>query len=248
MRWDAALYQNEHGFVAEYGKELLEFVDRSAGQCILDVGCGTGELTAALAQNGAGVLGVDASADMIERAKARYPDLRFEVADATALTFEGCFDTVFSNAVFHWIRDQRALLAGVRRALKLGGRLVCEFGAQGNIRKIREAFSSIMARRGCAWPSPFFYPTSSEYDRLLAEAGLTPRHSLEYDRPTPLPSGRDGLRLWVTQFFSESLGAFDSETRAAILAEMEAALRPALWDGTRWMADYRRLRVVAETR
>lgn len=48
MDWNAALYRKSHGFVAEYGKNLLACVPEDASQCILDFGCGTGELTAAL--------------------------------------------------------------------------------------------------------------------------------------------------------------------------------------------------------
>ena len=73
MDWNAALYRKSHGFVAEYGKNLLACVPEDAAQCILDFGCGTGELTAALAGKAGQVVGVDQSAAMIRAARETYP-------------------------------------------------------------------------------------------------------------------------------------------------------------------------------
>ncbi len=107
MDWNAALYRKSHGFVAEYGKNLLACVPEDASQCILDFGCGTGELTAALARKAGQVIGVDQSAAMIRAAREKYPGPEYHVLDAAGLAVQGWtarFDLVFSNAVFHWIR------------------------------------------------------------------------------------------------------------------------------------------------
>ena len=82
---------------------------------LADLGCGTGTLTARLAARGSRVIGVDSARPMVERARAQYPELTFEVCDALALPFEGEFDVVFSNAVFHWIADYRRLRAVARK-------------------------------------------------------------------------------------------------------------------------------------
>ena len=57
------------------------------------------------------MIGVYSARPMVERARARYPELTFEMCDALTLPFEGEFDVVFSNAVFHWIADYRRLRA-----------------------------------------------------------------------------------------------------------------------------------------
>ena len=134
--WNAALYDNKHDFVAEYGKGLLEFVPENNNQSILDFGCGTGILTVQLKKLAEVVIGVDSSESMIKWAQQQYPDIKFIVSDALALPFVEQFDVVFSNAVFHWITDHNALLNNIHKVLKPGGLLVCEFGANVNIATI----------------------------------------------------------------------------------------------------------------
>lgn len=252
MKWNSTLYDGAQGFVSAYGQSLLGLVPPGARR-VLDLGCGTGDLTGRLAALAPWVLGVDASPEMIDAARAKYPALRFAVMDAANLPFAGAFDVVFSNAVFHWLTGadaQAALLAGVRRALKPGGVLICEFGAAGNIAAIQAAFTAALARRGLGWHSPFFFPTAGEYRALLEQAGFAVEELRDYDRPTPLPNGEEGLSAWLRQFFSAALSPLDAAAQDAILAETADALRPALWDaaGGRWVADYRRLRAVAHTR
>lgn len=134
--WNADLYDSKHDFVSEYGKGLLEFVPENKNQSILDLGCGTGTLTAQLSNLADTVIGVDSSVSMIAKAKEQYANIQFMVCDALALPFEEQFDVVFSNAVFHWITDHNALLNNIHKVLKPGGLLVCEFGANGNISTI----------------------------------------------------------------------------------------------------------------
>ena len=122
--WNAALYDNKHDFVAEYGKGLLAFVSENNNQSILDLGCGTRTLTAQLKELSKGVIGVDSSQSMIKRAQEQYPDIEFMVCDALALPFNRQFDVVFSNAVFHWISDHNALLNNIHKVLKPGGLLI----------------------------------------------------------------------------------------------------------------------------
>jgi trans-aconitate methyltransferase len=101
-----------------------------AGERILDVGCGTGALTAEIAGKGAETLGVDLSEEMISQARKKFPALNFEALDARELRFSEQFDAVFSNAVLHWIPEAERVIAGVSKALKSGGRFVAEFGGK----------------------------------------------------------------------------------------------------------------------
>lgn len=231
--------------VAEFGKSLMVHVDTAPGQRILDLGCGNGALTAELAKNGAKVLGIDNSAEMIVKARFRYPELMFAEIDALELPYDGEFDTVFSNSVFHWIPNVDLLLGEINRALRPGGKLVCEFGAASNIATMRQAFAAACARRGREYRERFYCPTPDEFFDQLKAAGFEPERVLEFDRQTPLPGGEDGLKLWVRRFLGKELGRFGGSAQKQILEEVENACRPLLWDGREFVVDYRRLRAVA---
>lgn len=86
-QWNAAEYDAKHAFVYEKAKGLVELLAPKAGERILDLGCGTGALTAEIAARGAEVLGVDRSEEMIAQARKKFPGLRFEVMDARELRF-----------------------------------------------------------------------------------------------------------------------------------------------------------------
>jgi len=92
---------------------VLELLAPSAGERILDLGCGDGVLTKKIATAGATVVGVDAAPEMVAAARARGIDAR--VMPGQNLTFDGEFDAVFSNAALHWMRPPERVLAGVRR-------------------------------------------------------------------------------------------------------------------------------------
>ena len=245
MDWNAEWYENKHGFVAEYGRELLSCVPENPDQSILDLGCGTGTLTHALLEKSASVTGLDSSPEMIAKARRLYPGMDFRVLDARLMPWRNRFDIVFSNAAFHWIPDHGTLLNAVYRVLKPQGKLVCEFGARFNILRISEAFRTALERRSLPYTTRFYFPAAEEYGSVLEQAGFRPETMKEFDRPTPLKDGPDGLRNWANQFFREDLKNLHEEQRIQIFKEIENSLKDELWDGSQWVADYRRIRVTA---
>lgn len=245
MKWNPELYEEKHHFVPEYGRGLFGYLPEQAGLSILDLGCGTGLLTRLLAEKGHLVVGIDNSAEMIRKARTLHPNICFETADACALPWNERFDIVFSNAVFHWIREPRLLLQNVWKTLKPGGRLICEFGAEGNVGRIRRAMEKAMEHRGRTYENPFFFPSEQEYRSLLDDEGFMIEHCAIFDRPTPLNDGADGMRHWIRQFFAGELHHLEEREQAELLDEMDAFLKKELWDGAQWVADYRRLRVSA---
>lgn len=66
-----------------------------------------------------------------------------------------------------------------------------------------------------------------------------------YDRPTPLKGGENGLANWARQFFATDLAKYDHQQPTEILTTLAKNVRPTLWNGQRWVADYRRLRCIA---
>ncbi|BBB47259.1 methyltransferase domain-containing protein [Pelolinea submarina] len=247
MKWDSGLYDNKHGFVAEFGKGLLEFIPRNMSQRILDIGCGTGALTAQLASQCGYVLGIDSSLEMVEKAKEQFPDIDFQVMDALALSYEHEWDVVFSNAVFHWIPDHDRLLNKIQRSLKPSSKLICEFGAQGNIETIERAFIAAFEEIGHTYRSKFNFPSVVAFSALLRKNGFLIDKVTDFDRPTPLKDGEQGLINWARQFFAAELEMLTDEEQDKLLQKMQSTLKDKLWNGQEWVADYRRLRAVAHT-
>jgi trans-aconitate methyltransferase len=244
--WDAELYEAQHAFVWKFGAGLIEILDPKPGERILDVGCGTGQLTNEIADRGADVLGVDASPEMIGQARQNYPRLRFSLQDAAAMTFNSQFDAVFSNAALHWMLNAAAVADSMARALRTGGRLVLEMGGRGNIRYIYEAVESAFREHSNApLPArPTYFPSLSEYTTVLEAHGFEVRYAVLFDRPTPL-EGEQGMAQWIKQFCAFCLNELPPQSRQSAVNRAVEQLRPQLYKQGQWTADYRRLRISA---
>ncbi|GGK67655.1 class I SAM-dependent methyltransferase [Haloarcula sebkhae] len=245
--WDPDDYDDRHGFVHEHGQSVVNLLDPHSGERILDVGCGTGHLTAEIADSGAEVVGIDASAEMVGRARDAYPTLAFKQADVRSYTTDKPFDAVFSNAALHWIpgEDHDAVLSTVADTLTENGRFVAEFGGHGNVAAITNALIAELDARGYDASHPWYFPSIGEYAPRVEGHGLELQFSRLFDRPTPLDGGEDGLQNWIEMFGDEFFAGVDDSEQAAVLSAVEDRLHPTLFDGDTWVADYRRLRLVA---
>jgi len=244
--WDASLYAGNGRFVALLAESLVETLDPQPGERILDLGCGDGFLTRRIAESGAIVVGVDSSPQMVAAAKEQGADAR--CVNAESLPFEREFDAVFSNAALHWMSDQDAVLQGVRRALKPGGRFVAECGGQGNIAAIRVALLAVLTAHGISAErienNRFF--GAVEYRARLESQGFLVEEITLTPRPTPLASG---MGAWLETFRRSVLELLPQEERADAIEQIVSLLKPALCDREgHWTADYVRLRFEARRR
>jgi trans-aconitate 2-methyltransferase len=248
QEWNAELYDNHHGFVSRLAVDLIQLLNPQYGERILDLGCGTGYLTYRITAFGAEVMGIDGAATMIEQATEAYPQLSFEVADATRLNIQEPFDAVFSNAALHWIKPPEAVVLGIHQALKPGGRFVAEFGGYGNVQAIVKAIGEVLEETG--YPNhpnlnPWYFPRISEYTALLESNGFEVKCASLFDRPTPLDGGAKGLQNWLKMFADCFFNEIPVEKRQLIYAKIEKKLRSKLYHNKTWIADYKRLRVLA---
>lgn len=247
-QWASGLYESKHSFVWQYGADCIELLSPQRGDRILDLGCGTGQLTQKIAASGAIAIGIDRAPTMIEQARKNYPGLRFEVADARNFHFEEPFDAVFSNATLHWIKEPEQVISCIWKALKPGGRFVAEFGGKGNIKKIATAINNALEATG--YPSspelnPWYFPSIGEYATLLEKQGFSVTYATLFERPTRLEDGEKGLQNWIEMFANSILQAIPATKRSSFIQQIENQLRPELYrDGT-WFADYKRIRIVA---
>lgn len=247
-RWSPGDYAANAAFVPALGAAALDLLAPQPGELILDIGCGDGTLTRMVMATGARVIGLDASEEMVEAARAKGVDAF--VADAQALGLEeqaerfGQFDAAFSNAALHWMLDPDAVASGVFKVLKPGGRFVGEMGGEGNIAQLRGAIREELVARGYHLPEqdPQWYPSCEEFVRLYGCAGFTQIHAQLIPRPTLLPTG---VAAWVKTFRAGWLdqAMVPEWERDDIAAAVERRLQPRLQqpDGS-WVADYVRLR------
>ncbi len=246
--WNTALYESKHAFVWQYGEELLKLLSPQPGERILDLGCGTGQLTAKIATAGAVVMGIDADRTMIEKAKHNYPQLQFAVADAQNFQVEQLFDVVFSNAVLHWIPEPDAVIRCIHQALKPRGRFVAEFGGKGCVLAITKALYNVLGEMGYKSSESqigWYFPSIGEYATRLEQHGFEVSYAVLFDRPTPLSDGDVGLANWIQMFANRFLASVSPEQQTHVIQAVEHRLKPTLYKDGTWIADYRRIRVVA---
>lgn len=245
MSWNADLYKEKHAFVFRYGNSLIEWLHPQAGEKILDLGCGTGELTAQLAASGAEATGLDSSAAMIESARRNFPEVSFVVADAAAFVLPEQFDAIFSNAALHWMQAKEQVVARMYQHLRPGGRLVLEMGAQGNVGSLLAALEKGLQQYGYAYHPYWYFPSTGEYAALLEKYGFRIQQAHCFERQTELADPENGIKEWMEMFGSPLLEGIDPQHRAPILHEVQEALRPACFRNGRWYLDYVRLRIAA---
>jgi len=204
MRWDAGDYAQNATAQYAWAQSLIERLALNGDEAILDVGCGDGRITAEIAAQHAGrVVGIDSSAEMVRLASDSYaaqPGLTFQVTDATELQFEAEFGLIFSNAALHWVKDHRAVLAGMNRALHTDGRIVLSMGGKGNAAAPLAAMDSLIASdKWRPWFEGFVFPYAfygiEEYATWLAEAGFKPTR-IELVPKDMVHESVDGLKGW----------------------------------------------------
>ncbi|OPL09554.1 MAG: methyltransferase type 11 [delta proteobacterium ML8_F1] len=246
IQWDAKQYTQNFSFVHQYGRGLIELIENPGGAEVLDLGCGTGDLTRQLKEEGMKVIGMDASREQLEIAKATHPEISFVHGDATEFSLVAPVDVVFSNAVLHWIDGDKhpGMLNKVHEALKPAGQFIFEFGGSGNNHLIHQALRKGFEKRGYAYVFPFYFPSIGEYTPKLESAGFKVVYAHLFDRMTEL-EGEDGLYNWIKMFIKAPFQEIPESDEEAIISEALLELRAKLHINGKWHADYVRIRCKA---
>ena len=130
--WDPAQYERFKDERAQPFHDLLSLIERRPAMRIIDLGCGTGELTRRLhvSHAAAETIGIDSSASMLKKSDSVVTEgLRFERGDIEDFVHDRPFDLVFSNAALHWIADHERLFARLTALLNPHGQLAVQMPA-----------------------------------------------------------------------------------------------------------------------
>ena len=246
IKWNVQNYKDSFSFVPQYGEDVMNLLTVPSGSRVIDLGCGNGTLTKALADKGYAVTGVDASEDMIALAKKEYPALTFIQGDALSFTLNEKADAIFSNAVFHWIDadKQETMIANIAAQLRAGGELVCEFGGYNCGEAVHSTLEVCFGKRGLHYPRTFYFPTIGQYAPLLEKHGLRVEFAMLFDRPT-VQKSEHGVIVWINMFVTKPFEGMEDGMKNEILQETENALRDQLFIDGKWYIDYVRIRIRA---
>ena len=185
--FDGKKYEKASAHQLEWGTKLVADLDLRGGECVLDLGCGDGTLTASIADAvpSGEVLGIDASESMVDAARPKAgTNVRFLRMDINELDFDERFDLVFSNAALHWVKDHGRVLENVYRSLRPGGRLRFGFARDGNCATFFKVVRHAMAYEeftnhftGFEWP--FYMPSTEAYLTLAKKQRIDRRARME---------------------------------------------------------------------
>lgn len=234
-RWDAADYAGNSRGQFGWALSVIERLGLRGHEDVIDVGCGDGKVTAEIAARTSGrVLGVDQSPGMIELAEqwsARRPNLRFVVGDAQRLNVPHLFDLAFSNAAIHWMPDHAAVVRGLGRAIKPGGRLFLSMGGRGTAALVFEALGAFSShprwgRLLAGARAPYHFRTVEDFHSCLRDAGfeairvdLVSKPMRHADRAALIGWLRTTW-MWVTERIPE-------DQRAEFLADLTDRIAPS---------------------
>jgi len=240
--WNPKTYNKHTAFVSQLALPVVDLLNPKEGERVLDVGCGDGTLAVEMERRGAKVIGVDMSAEMVEACYANGIDAY--VGSVTDLSYENAFDSVFSNAMLHWVKDARGAVQNIAKSLKMGGVFVCEFGGEGNAYHLVSAMQEVFAHHPefGAFNNPWYFPSVEDYKALLESEGFNVAYIEIIPRPTPM----DDIGNWLDIFANGVTSHLSAEAYAVFKREAIAILKTTIYSEKEgWMLDYKRLRVKA---
>jgi trans-aconitate 2-methyltransferase len=242
MTWSAAQYVKFEGERTRPARDLVQRIPLAHVESAVDLGCGPGNSTEVLRErySGARIIGVDSSADMIEAARERTPDIEFEIADIREWRPDGPLDVILANAVLQWIPEHGTLIPSLLARLRPGGVLAVQMPdnfdepSHRAMREVAEAppwagkLAAASAERADIRAAEWYFRLARAHARHIDVWRVTYYH--------PLAEGPRAIVEWVKgSGLRPFLNPLDDEDRLEFLARYEDAIAeayPAEPDGT----------------
>jgi trans-aconitate 2-methyltransferase len=182
MKWDAEVYDSVKSPQTDAGAELIALAGVQADDATLDIGCGTGRLTLELARlaHSGKVVGIDPSAEMLNRAgevSSAVDTICLMNICAQQMDFTNEFDLIYSNSALQWIKEQEDVIARSYKALKSGGRIALQLPARDFCWAMMENIYSVISalRLDSVYKKmefPWRFPVKNEMEGFLRDAGF----------------------------------------------------------------------------
>ena len=225
--WKGDQYAKNSESQKSSAEDFLQGLEFKGNEVILDVGCGDGRITAAMAKAvpDGEVVGVDISSSMIQMAKTAFPftkNLSFQIEDAAKLKFEEQFDVIISFTVMQWVLEQSEALACFEKALKPGGKVWIQMPT-GLPYAMKEALKETISSpkwRGyfTGFSAPWRFYQKEEYRALLMDAKLKPTRMDVITKHELFPS-RAAFHGFLKQWFPY-LRPLPADQKVAFLTDL----------------------------
>jgi trans-aconitate 2-methyltransferase len=240
--WNAASYDKVADPQARWGAEVLARLPLAGDETVLDAGCGTGRVTELLlARLPRGrVVGLDASASMLEQARSRLARFGDQVIYVQAdlegpLPLAQPVDAVLSTATFHWVLDHDALFANLSAVLRPGGWLMAQCGGFGNV----DTMLRIATEVNPGFHRPHNFQTAEATRERLERTGFDPIETWLSDAPTSFETPEQFEAFLETVCLRTFLEELPADRRPGFVREVAARLPERT-------LDYVRLNITAQ--
>lgn len=246
LEWDAATYDRVSDPQARWGAAVLDRLELSGDEVVLDCGCGSGRVTSLLVDRlpRGRVLALDASGAMLDQARSRLARAGDRVSFVQADLLEldprdlcgyAPVDAVFSTATFHWVTDHDRLFANLAAVMRPDAHLVAQCGGEGNLERLLHSVRSLGVERAGTWE----YASVEETRRRLDSAGFVNVQVWSNPELAAFPPGEPLLDFLEAVCLREHLTTLPPERRRAFVeAVADAMPEPVI--------DYVRLNIVAD--
>lgn len=252
--WDATSYHQVSAPQTSWGHRVLARLALDGGERVIDAGCGSGRLTAALAERlpRGRIVALDRSVNMLTVARTNlrpaYGErMSFVQAALPHLPFAGWADIVFSTATFHWVADHPALFANIHTALRPGGRLHAQCGGGPNLAAAHALAEAVMAEAPFAphfadWNAVWQFASAEDTAERLTRAGFVDVVTSLEAAPTTLASADDYRAFVTTVIYHAHLAQLPADLHAAFI---DAVTARAAATSPPFTLDYWRLNMTA---
>jgi trans-aconitate 2-methyltransferase len=240
LSWDVDQYERFKNERAQPFRDLGALIEPRPNMRIIDLGCGTGELTRELHEQlaAAETLGIDSSESMLQKASPS-SSLHFELGDISSFTAANPFDLVFSNAALHWIPDHEQLFPRLMTLLAPHGQLAVQMPA--NHEHPSHRISAEVATSFGIEPRTVNVQPPESYATLLHRLGFARQHVRLQVYGHVLPSTAHVVEWTKGSTLTPYREALSADRYEAFLAEYTHRLVATLGDSSPYFYTFKRV-------